>query len=335
MSTDAPVGKAHGCGDSGKGGDKAMDGLVTLIGGGGFVGRYVAQALMRQGNRVRIAQRDPRQAFFLKPLGGLGQTQFVAADVTRPDTIERALAGAEAVVNLAGTFGADMVRVQADGAGAVARAAAKAGVPTVVHLSAIGADPASPAAYGRSKADGEAAVRAAAPGATILRPSTVFGREDRFVNRFAAMIEKAPIVPILRAGARFQPVFVADIADAVAAAIADPAAAAGRTFELGGPDVVTMAGLLRWIAETTGRKARFVELPDAVGAAIARAGFLPGAPITWDQWLMLGSDSVVAGGASGLGALGVTPTPLAAVAPQWLVRFRRAGRFARRVETAA
>ncbi|WP_174291515.1 complex I NDUFA9 subunit family protein [Sphingomonas bacterium] len=312
-----------------------MDGLVTLIGGGGFVGRYVAQALMKAGARVRVAQRDPRQAFFLKPLGGLGQTQFVAADVTRPDTIAQAVAGARAVVNLAGTFGADMVRVQADGAGTVARAAAAAGVATFIHVSAIGADLASPAAYARSKAAGEAAVRDAMPGATILRPSTVFGREDQFINRFAAMIEKAPIVPVLRAGARFQPVFVGDVADAVAAAVVDPGTAAGQTFELGGPDILTMAELLHWIAATTGRKARFLELPDFAGAAIARAGFLPGAPISWDQWLMLERDSVVTAGAAGLEALGVTPTPLAAVAPHWLVRFQRAGRFARRAETTA
>ena len=311
-----------------------MNRLVTLIGGGGFVGRYVAQALMREGARIRVAQRDPRQAYFLRPLGGLGQTQFVAADVTRPDTIERAVAGVDAVVNLAGTFGANMARVQAGGADTVARAAADAGVATLVHLSAIGADPASPAAYGRSKAAGEEAVRAALPGATILRPSTIFGREDQFVNRFATMIERAPLVPVLRAGVRFQPVFVADVADAVAAAIAEPGRAAGRTFELGGPDILTMAQLLHWIADTTGRNARFVELPDIAGALIARAGFLPGAPISWDQWLMLGRDSVVAPDAAGLAALGVTPTPMAAVAPHWLVRFQRAGRFARRAETA-
>jgi NADH dehydrogenase len=321
-------------------GGTGMTGLVTLIGGGGFTGRYGAQALRRQGVRVRIAQRDPRQAFFLRPLGGLGQTQFVAADVTRPDTIVRAIAGAEAVVNLAGTFGAGMVRVQADGADAVARAAADAGVGTLVHVSAIGADAASPSAYGRSKAAGEEAVRAAFPAATILRPSTVFGREDQFVNRFAAMIEKAAtlpfgVVPVLRAGVRFQPVFVGDVADAIAAAITEPAAVAGRTLELGGPDVLTMAQLLGWIAETTGRDARFVELPDMAGSLIARAGFLPGAPISRDQWLMLSRDSVVAAGADGLASLGVTPTPLAAVAPQWLVRFRRAGRFGRRVQTTA
>jgi uncharacterized protein YbjT (DUF2867 family) len=306
-----------------------MNELVTLIGGGGFVGRYAAQALMRAGWRVRVAQRDPRQAFYLKPLGGLGQTQFVAADVTRPDTIARAVEGAQAVVNLAGSFG-DMMRVQAAGAKVVAEAAAAAGVRRLVHLSAIGADPASPAVYGRSKAQGEEAVRAAFRDAAILRPSVIFGREDQFLNRFARMIEVAPVVPVLRAGAKFQPVFVGDVGDAVAAAL--DGHAGGRTIELGGPDVLTMAELLRWIAGAIGRNPTFLELPDVAGAAIARLGFLPGAPITWDQWLMLGRDTVVASGAEGLESLGLTATPMEAVAPDWLVRFRRKGRFARRAD---
>lgn len=312
-----------------------MNRLVTLIGGGGFVGRYVAQALMRQGARIRVAQRDPRQAYFLRPLGGLGQTQFVAADVTRPDTIARAVAEADAVVNLAGTFGADMAAVQADGAAAVARAAAAAGAGALVHLSAIGADPASPSLYGRSKAAGEQGVRDAFPSATILRPSTVFGREDRFVNRFAQMIARTPVVPVLRAGTRFQPVFVADLADAVAAVLRQPSTghsdpATGRTIEIGGPDVLTMAELLRWIAGAIGRDPSFVELPDAIGGLIARAGFLPGAPITVDQWAMLRRDSVADASLPGLASLGVAATPMAVVAPDWLVRFRRKGRFAAR-----
>ena len=311
-----------------------MDGLVTLIGGGGFVGRYAAQALMRAGLRIRVAQRDPRQAFFLKPLGGLGQSQYVAADVTRPDTIRRAVEGSAAVVNLAGTFGAGMARVQADGAAAVAEAAAAAGVSTLVHVSAIGADPASPSLYGRSKGMGEERVRDAFPAATILRPSTVFGREDQFVNRFARMIE-GPLVPVLRAEARFQPVFVGDLAAAIRAAVVEGRAFGGRTFELGGPDVMTMRELLHWIAGATGRTPRFLELPDMVGGLIASLGFLPGAPISKDQWLMLQRDAVVSPGADGLDALDVTPTPLAAVAPQWLVRYRRMGRFSRRSETHA
>ncbi|MET3825223.1 NADH dehydrogenase [Sphingomonas sp. PvP055] len=301
--------------------------LVTLIGGGGFLGRYVAQALLERGTRVRIAQRDPHQAFFLKPLGGLGQTQFVAVDITKPESIARAVAGADAVVNLVGILAGDFQKIQVDGARIVAEAAARAGVETLIHMSAIGADSASDSAYGRSKGDGEAAVRAAFPSATILRPSIVFGREDQFLNRFAAMIGSAPVVPVLRSGTTFQPVYVGDVAQAVVKALDEPMIAAGKTFELGGPDTITMGALIRWIAKMTGHKRRIVELPDSIGAAIAGLGFLPGAPITKDQWKMLATDNVVSAGASGLDTLGITPTPLDAVAPAWLVRYRKGGRF--------
>ncbi|MDT8760607.1 complex I NDUFA9 subunit family protein [Sphingomonas psychrotolerans] len=303
------------------------DRLVTLIGGGGFLGRYVAQELYRTGARVRIAQKRPRDAWFLKPLGGLGQTQFVAADVTRPDTVARAVEGSDLVVNLAGTFGSAMQKVHVDGAGAVAEAARRGGAAALVHLSALGADADSPAAYGRSKAQGERAVREAFPNATILRPAVVFGREDAFVNRFAAMIAMAPVVPVLRAETRFQPVYVTDVATAAVAALVDPNRHGGHTYELGGPDVLTMRALYRWIAEAIGRDARFVELPDAIGGLVAMFGALPGAPLTSDQWRMLQRDNVVAPGAEGLRQFGITPTPLATVAPQWLVRFRRHGRF--------
>jgi NADH dehydrogenase len=308
------------------------DTLVTLIGGGGFLGRYVAQALLESGARVRIAQRDPRRAFFLKPLGGLGQTQFVAADISKPESIARAVAGSDAVVNLVGILNGNFHKVQVEGARIVAEAAAQAGVGVFVHVSAIGADPASASAYGRSKGEGETAVRAAFPAATILRPSIVFGREDQFVNRFAAMIASAPVVPVLRAGTKFQPVYVGDVAQAVVAALAHPELAAGKILELGGSDVLTMGALVRWIAKATGRKRAIVELPDAIGAAIATFGFLPGAPITADQWKMLANDNVVSG-TDGLKTFGITPTPLDAVAAGWLVRYRKGGRFA--VPTAA
>ncbi|HCB76845.1 MAG TPA: complex I NDUFA9 subunit family protein [Sphingomonas bacterium] len=303
------------------------DKLITLIGGGGFVGRYVAQELMAAGARVRIAQRDPRRAFFLKPLGGLGQVQFVGTDIKRPDTIARAVDGADAVVNLVGTF-TDYQRIQVDGAQLVAEAAAAAGVGALVHISAIGADPASPSHYGRSKAEGEAAVKAAFPGATILRPSIVFGREDQFVNRFAAMIASPlPVIPVLKPDARFQPVHVVDVARAAAASLTNPKAHGGHTYELGGPDVLTMLDLHRWIAGATGRNKIFAPLPDFAGSALASLGKLPGAPITRDQWLMLQRDNVVANGAEGFAAFGIAPTPMAAVAPGWLVLYRRQGRF--------
>ena len=302
------------------------DNLVTLVGGGGFLGRYVVQALLTAGARVRVAERDPRRAVYLRPQGALGQIQFVAADVARPDTVARACEGADAVVNLVGTFTGDLRRIHVGGARAVAEAAAASGA-TLLHVSAIGADPASDSLYGATKGEGEAAVRAACPQAVIFRPSTVFGREDQFLNRFAQLIARLPIVPVLRAPARFQPVYVADVADAVVAALADPERFGGRTFEFGGPEVLTMIALQRWIAAAIGRSPEFVALPDAVGGAIAALGFLPGAPITADQWKMLGHDAVAAPGSEGLEALGVTPTPLEAVAPAWLVRYRRSGRF--------
>lgn len=298
--------------------------LVTLIGGGGFIGRYVAQALLKAGARVRIAQRDPRQAFFLKPLGALGQTQFVAVDVTRPDTVARAVEHADGVVNLVGSFAGDLQRIHVEGARAVAEAAARLGVGALVHVSAIGADADSASNYARTKGEAEATVREAFANATILRPSTVFGREDQFINRFAGMVSRLPVVPVLRSGARFQPVFAGDVANAVVAALGDPARFGGQLFELGGPEVLTMLEIQQRIATHVGRSPTFLPLPDAAGAILSK---LPGGPLTGDQWLLLQRDSVVSAGSDGLTALGVARTPFDAVAPGWLVRYRKAGRF--------
>ncbi|HJS09637.1 complex I NDUFA9 subunit family protein [Sphingopyxis sp.] len=305
-----------------------LDGqLITVLGGGGFLGRYVVQRLLARGARVRVAQREPRAATFLKPLGGLGQTQFVACDVRDPASALRAVQGSDAVINLVGAFG-DMQAVQADGAGHVAAAAKAAGAGTLVHVSAIGADSESASAYGRSKGDGEAAVRAAFADAAILRPSILFGREDHFINRFATMMRMAPVVPVIAPKVKFQPVYVGDVADAVVAALGSDAA--GKTFELGGPQVLTMGELLRWVADATGRSPLFVDVPDFVASALASGfGWAPGAPITKDQWLMLQRDNVVAEGAADLAQLGITPTSLASVAEGWLVQYRRHGRFAK------
>jgi uncharacterized protein YbjT (DUF2867 family) len=300
--------------------------LVAVIGGGGFIGRSVAQALMGAGARVRIVQRNVKAARGVRSLGNLGQTQFVAADVTRPETLARAVAGADAVVNLAGSFG-DMAAVQAAGAANVARAAANAGARALVHMSAIGADAASPSTYGRTKGEGEAQVRAVFAAATILRPSIIFGRDDAFINRFAGVLSIAPVMPVFAPNTLFQPVFVGDVADAVVAALGH-GTAAGRTFELGGPRQISMRALLEWISAEIGRSPILVDLPDFAAAGIATAtGWLPGAPITRDQWLMLGADNVAAEGAAGLAELGVPPTALEAVAPGWLSRYRRHGRF--------
>ncbi len=305
--------------------------LVTLIGGGGFVGRYVAQGLMRSGARVRVAQRDPREAYFVRPQGALGQMQFVAADLTRPDTIARALDGADMAVNLVGAFAGNLQAVHVTGPEALARHAERIGLEALVHLSAIGADSRALSLYARTKGEGEAAVLSAYPNATALRPSVIFGREDQFLNRFAQLIERFPVVPVLRAGARFQPVYVADVADATVAALKDAGSFGGKTFELGGPDVMTMGAIQRFIAEATGRSPRFLDLPDIAGAVLAR---MPGGPISVDQWLMLGRDSVVTG-EDGLRTLGVTPTAMAAVAPGYLVRYHKAGRFGVRAAVEA
>lgn len=303
------------------------DKLVTLIGGGGFLGRYIAQELLAAGARVRIAERDPRRAWFLKPLGGLGQTQFAACDVTKPGTVARAVGGSDAVVYLVGTWGPNFTGIQQDGLRVAAEAAATAGVTSFVDISTIGADPESDSRYYATKGAGEAAARAAFPDAVVLRPSVVFGPEDQFINRFAQMVASLPIVPVLKPKARFQPVHVVDVAKAVTRVLADPDAHAGKTYELAGPEVVSMAELIRWLAASIGRSPNMIELPDMAGNLLSMAGFLPGAPIKRDQWKMLQTDNVATGTLPGLSALGIVPTPMQAVAPGWLVRYRKAGRF--------
>ncbi|RYY38086.1 MAG: NAD-dependent epimerase/dehydratase family protein [Sphingomonadales bacterium] len=301
--------------------------LVTLFGGGGFLGRYVAREIMKTGARVRFAERDPRRAWFLKPQGGLGQTQFLAADVRKPETVRRALLGADAAVNLVGILKGDFEAFHVGGARHVAEAAAAEGLGALVHVSALGADPAGRSAYQRSKGAGEAAVRAAFPGATIVRPSVVFGPEDGFVNMFARLA-RVPVLPVMRPEARLQPVWVADVARAVAAAVLNPLTHGGQSYALGGPETMTMAALNRWIARTIGRDVPVWEVPDPLGELIARGiGWAPGAPITADQWLTLQSDNIVPPGAPGFAAFGIEPTPLAAVALAWLVQYRRHGRF--------
>ena len=300
--------------------------LITVFGGDGFVGRYVVQALLKTGARVRVASRNPKRGWFLQAQADLGQLAYVAADVTRPETLARTLHGADAAINLVGSF-ANMDEIQHRGAANVAAAAANAGVSRLIHLSAIGADSGSASRYGKSKGDGEAAVRAAFSSATILRPSIIFGREDQFINRFAAMIRMLPIVPVIGAGTRFQPVFVGDVAQAVAVAVAN-ADTAGKTYEIGGPQIMSMLAINQWIAKASGRKKRYFPVNDIIAAATARlTGWLPGAPMTWDQWLMLQSDNIVSDGAAGLDTLGVTPTPLDAIAVGWLVQYRKHGRF--------
>ena len=303
------------------------DALVTVFGGGGFVGRYVVEALLRRGARVRIAERSPKNAYYLKAQANLGQITYVPADITQPETLTAAIAGADAVINLVGSF-VDMQRLHVEGARNIAEASARAGVKSLVHMSAIGADAHSKSAYGRTKGEGEAAVRQAFPKAVIVRPSIVFGREDAFINRFAALIRALPIIPGVGGKTRFQPVCAGDVGHAVAALVADPAAHGGKTYELGGPQILSMRQINEWIATQTGRSPIFIDVPDIAAAALATlTGWLPGAPITRDQWIMLQSDNIVSAKARGLAALGVKATPLDAVARGWLLIYRRHGRF--------
>ncbi len=303
--------------------------LVTLIGGSGFVGTALVEQLARTGARIRVMVRRPSAAQHVKPLGELGQIQLMAGDIRSEADLAAALEGAGAAVNLVGILapsaGASFEAIHMFGAELAADVARRKGVERFLHVSAIGADPGSPSAYGRTKGEGEARVRRAFPAATIVRPSLVFGPGDGFTNRFAALVASpAPVVPVIAPRTRFQPVFVRDAADGIARALDRP----GETFEFGGPEVVTMREIFERLLEWTGRRKRLLELPDAAAGLIAAFGFLPGAPLTRDQWRMLQRDNVVSGTCPTLEALGITPTPMGAVAPQWLERFRPGGRFA-------
>ena len=313
----------------------SVDGkLICIFGGGGFLGRYISQRLLSAGARVRIAERSVKNAMHIKPLGNLGQTQFASADVTKKESVERAVRGCDMVINLVGILKGDFERVHVEGARNVAEAANDEGCSALLQMSAIGADRESPSRYGRSKGDAENAVRKAFPGALIMRPSIVFGREDQFINRFASMIQMMPLVPIIGGDTRFQPVFVGDVADAVLKALENIDASAGKTLELGGPEILSMSELNRRIAALSGRERGFLEIPNFAAKIMATCtGFLPGAPITLDQFKMLQKDNVVAKRAKGLKDLGITPTPLAAVAPGWLEQYSEFGRFGARAKT--
>ncbi len=304
--------------------------LVTVIGGSGFLGRYIVQRLADAGHRVRVIVRHPDRAPFLKPLAGLGQIQIMRGNVTSEAAMTAAFADAAAGINLVGILdekgGQRFEAVQAEGAGRAARAAAAAGIVHYVQMSAIGAS-AGGVPYARTKAAGEAAVLAAIPTATVLRPSLVVGPEDQFLNRFAAMARIAPALPVIAGNSRFQPVYVLDVAAATVAALGNPAAA-GRTYELGGPEVLSFRAILAMINRETCRKRPLIEVPDGMAALLGRMGdVLPFMPMTSDQFAMLQKDNVVTPGMPGLAELGVAATPLAAFAPAMLARYRPSGRF--------
>jgi len=309
--------------------------LVTVFGGDGFIGRYVCEYLFKSEARVRIASRDPRHAYMIQPLGQVGQFGFVQANITDRASVDRAVRGATAVVNLCGVFGKSMQSVHVEGARNVAAAARKDGASALVHVSAIGADVNSQSNYGRTKGEGETAVRKAFPKATIIRPSLVFGPEDALTNRFAGMA-RLPVLPVIAAKRNFQPVYVRDLAQAIAGAALSPQTYGGKAYEIGGPQAMSMIELHRAVLDLTGQKPELVELPDLFGDLLSRLGFLPGAPLTRDQWLMLQRDNVPAKGSPGLEAFGIRPTPLAAVGYEWLGRFHRGGKLAgRRINLTA
>ena len=331
--------------------------IVTVFGGSGFLGRHLVRHLAPSGVQLRIAVRDPEAAKFLKPLGEVAQIVPLHAHVRDPASIARALAGADAVVNLVGILSErrhlSFERVHHVGAATIAAAAAAAGVKRLVHVSAIGADPASPSAYARSKGEGEAAVRAAFPGASVLRPSVVFGPEDDFFNRFGAQVRLVPVLPVFFDGlprvdlmanwpwpsvafhageSRMQPVFAGDVAEAIVRAL-DAPQAVGETYELGGPTVYSMAELMAFVLEQTGRPAWLLPIPTWMGHLMgvvfelavipfAFIGKYPAPLLTRDQVKLLKSDNVVGANAKGLGDLGIAPLAVEAVVPDYLARFR-------------
>jgi len=320
-----------------------MPDLVTVFGGSGFIGTQVVRALARRGARVRVAVRQPHLAHAMRLMGDVGQVEVVQANIRDAASVARAVEGADAVINLVGllyesgrqTFQA----VHVDAARTIAQAAAAAGA-RLVQMSALGADPASAARYARTKAAGEAAVREVLPSAVIVRPSIVFGPGDDFFNKFGEMAVISPFLPLIGGGqTRFQPVYVGDVARALAATALEPAHA-GKTFELGGPGVFTFREILDLIQKETGRRRLYAPLPfpvaGLVGTLCTPFTLTPVAPpLTADQVELLKTDNVVSGEAPGLADLGVTPETVEAVLPTYLYRFRKGGQFARKAETGA
>jgi NADH dehydrogenase len=300
------------------------DQLVTIFGGTGYVGNYVAQSLLARGARLRLASRAPGKAQSLKPLANLGQLQLMPCDITREDHVAAALEGADHVVNLVGAFTGDLDKLMGEAPGTIARMAAARGVASLVHVSAIGADAASPTAYARGKARGEERVRAAFPGATILRPSIVFGKDDNFINLFAGMIEWLPVLPVFGPQAKLQLVYADDVAEAVAVALEHPESHGGKTYELGGPEQLSMLEIHQRIAAAQGRKRTFLAVPDGLSATFAA---LPGTPMSRDQWTLLKPGSTVAPGAPGLADMGIEARPLGLFLDKWMLRYRKHGRF--------
>jgi len=310
--------------------------LITLIGGSGFLGRHIVRSLAKRGYRIRVACRRPDLAGYVQPLGVPGQIMPVQANVRYPDSLAAVSEGAHAVVNLTGVLtsaGAQSFdAIHVFGAEASARAAKAARAKMFIQMSAIGADAHSPSAYAKTKAEGEQRARANFPGAIVLRPSIVFGPEDNFFNRFAAMARFSPALPLIGGGTtKFQPVFVGDVAEAVTRLI-DAGLASGRTYELGGPEVMSFHELLEFTLQTVGRKRLLVPLPWPVARVQAMIlELLPKPLLTTDQVELLKTDNVVSAEATAehrtFEGLGITPRGIEAIVPAYLYRYRKAGEF--------
>ena len=322
-----------------------MSKLVTIYGGSGFIGRYIARRMAKEGWRVRVAVRRPNEAIFVRPYGVVGQVEPVFCNIRDDASVRTVMQGADAVVNCVGVLnevgknGFDAV--QAEGAGRIARIAAELGVGQLVQLSAIGADAESASAYARSKAAGEAAVQEAFPAAVILRPSVVFGSEDQFFNRFAAMSRFGPILPVVGAETKFQPVYVDDVAQAAVKAVLGEAAPG--IYELGGPDVHSFRELMQKMLQVVQRRRLIVNIPFFAARIMGSVfdllqtvtlGLFTNGLITRDQVRNLARDNVVSPRARGLADLGIAPTPIDAVLPEYLWRYRPSGQYAAIKESA-
>jgi uncharacterized protein YbjT (DUF2867 family) len=306
-----------------------MTDVATVFGGSGFIGRYVVRLLARAGKTVRVAVRDTEAALFLKTAGTLGQIVPLHAPVGDAAAVKRAVEGADWVINLVGLLSesraATFQAIHVDAAARVAAAAAAAGVERLAHMSAIGADPTSDSRYAVTKGLGEAAVRAAFPGATILRPSIVFGPEDNFFNRFAGMARMLPFLPVIQGATRMQPVYAGDVAEAVLAALRYDSAI-GKTYELGGPKVWLFVDLLAYILKVTGRDLPLVNMPvPLIRLQACVLEMLPGKLLTRDQLKLLSHDNVVKSDALSLRDLGISPTAVEQIVPDYLRRFRAGG----------
>ena len=317
-------------------GAQNTDKLITIIGGSGFVGRHVVRALAKRGYRIRVACRRPDLAGHVVPLGVPGQIVPVQANIRFPASVAAVCDGAYAVINLTGVLYSSGAQsfdaVHVFGASAVAKAAKTAKAQVLIHLSAIGADENSTSAYARSKAEGEKAARSAFLGATIIRPSIVFGPEDNFFNQFAKMARLSPALPLIGGGGtKFQPVFVGDVAEAVAKLI-DRGVADGKTYELGGPEVMSFKQILKYILDTTQRRRLLLPIPFGIAKLMgAIAGLMPKPALTTDQVESLKTDNLVSANATKDGrtleGLGITARTVEAIVPSYLYRFRKAGQF--------